>query len=126
MSQKRSGNNKTKPFVNERIDYRTKRQVSVQMFGNECSHCGRTHEDHKFFEFMHKHPTQQNKSISKSLSGSLIQLIKDLKKYEIICPRCHLKLHGWFPEHPNYFFKMSNNVISIVVRNNEGNFVEYF
>jgi exonuclease VII large subunit len=76
----------------ERID---KNREKVRELKREigCQVCGET--DHRVLQFHHTDPTLKEMSVSKLLQKgySFSRIEKEIKKCEIVCANCHIRIH---------------------------------
>ena len=69
---------------NRRIE---RRRFVLSYFGNKCNECGST----KKLEIDHIDRASKRLNVSEMLMYSKIELLKELKKCQLLCQKCHKK-----------------------------------
>jgi hypothetical protein len=67
------------------------RLKAIQYCGNECKCCG--HKDTDVLTFHHKNPKTKKFTLCHHWNKSWSIILKEIKKCELLCANCHMKLH---------------------------------
>lgn len=67
------------------------RAKAIEYCGAKCKNCG--HKDSDVLTFHHKNPKTKKFTLCSNWQKSWSTLLKEIKKCELLCANCHMKLH---------------------------------
>lgn len=69
-----------------------KRQRAVKLLGGRCKTCGASDPD--ILTFHHRNPKNKEFSLCSAWNNNWADIKKEIKKCDLLCGSCHLKLHA--------------------------------